>query len=299
MAGAAVLCARGALRSGAGLVQMAVPDELFPVIHAGIPEATCISRSGLFRSGGDSDGKNANGAFLRGSKYYADVIGRASAHVGDSSAEAAHVGDSGAEALSGRLSRFDAIAVGSGMGNTAETRSLIVQLTQSYSGTLVIDADGLNAVAGKPDVIKSAKCRVIITPHMGEAARLLGTPTAELKKDRRKTAEQLVLLLGCTAVLKGAGTLVFSQDGRGMLNKTGNPGMATAGSGDVLTGMIASLAAQGLEPFEAAAAGVCLHGAAGDLAAAELGEYGLIASDIAAKIPAAIMALQRSHGDVV
>ncbi|MDR0424565.1 MAG: NAD(P)H-hydrate dehydratase [Clostridiales Family XIII bacterium] len=252
MAGAAVLCALGAFRSGAGLVQLAVDEALFPIMHAGIVEATCVSRSRLLGS-----------------------LGRPGA---------------------GGIGAFGAIAAGPGLGNTAETKEMIARLAETYTGTMVIDADGLNALAGSTDLLRRARCRVIITPHMGEAARLLGTEPAELKRARHDAAARLAAISGCAALLKGAETLVFSDDGRKMANKTGNPGMATAGSGDVLTGVIASLAAQGLQPFEAAAAGAYLHGAAGDAAARDLGEYGLMASDIAHRIPAAIMGLHSPRG---
>ncbi|MCI6013074.1 MAG: NAD(P)H-hydrate dehydratase [Firmicutes bacterium] len=256
MMGAAVLSCRGALRSGAGLVQLAVPENLFPVAQAAVPEATCRPRS---FSAGD-------------------------------------------------LSRYDAVAAGPGLGTGAESVETVRYLLKLYEGPLVLDADALNVIADPANdllsLVRNRKGETVITPHLGEARRLLlcggadGQADGAEKMGRTDLASRLVKLTGCVTVLKGAGTIVATPAGDSYTNTTGNPGMATGGSGDVLTGMITGLWGQRqpddgggfrrLSAWEAAVCGVFLHGLAGDLAAEELGEYGMIAGDLAAKIPDAI-----------
>ncbi|QIB69132.1 NAD(P)H-hydrate dehydratase [Aminipila butyrica] len=231
MAGAAVLCGRAALRSGAGLVQIAVPEELFPILQMGVPEATCVSRKSL----------NLD------------------------------------------WQRYDAIAVGPGLGEDAEHGELIRRIAREYEGTLVLDADGLNQAARNhlQEDLRKARCSLIISPHIGEAARLLDMEVGQAGAwDRQELARLLVEKTNAIVVLKGAETIVATPEGTSYTNTTGNPGMATAGSGDVLTGIITSLSGQGLLPVDAAKAGVCLHGLAGDLGADRLGEYGLTAGDL-------------------
>lgn len=253
MMGAAVLSCRSALRSGGGLVQLAVPNELFPVAQVAVPEATCRPRS---FSAGD-------------------------------------------------LARYDAVAVGPGLGTDRESVETVRCLLEGYEGNLVLDADALNVIAEPGnhlmDLVRSRKGQTIITPHPGEAGRLLQMPEITGVTDsvrRMDFAKKLAEKTGAVAVLKGADTIVATPGGDSYTNTTGNPGMATGGSGDVLTGMIAGLWGQKqtcedgglrrLAAWEAAVCGVFLHGLAGDLAAEELGEYGMIAGDIAEKIPFAI-----------
>jgi NAD(P)H-hydrate epimerase len=246
MAGAAVLCARGALRAGAGLVTVSVPEELFPILQTAVPEAMCIGRG-----------------------LEPDL------------AETA-------------LSRYDVIALGPGIGTTAKSYELVSWLLQKYTGPFVLDADALNivAVAGRSDKqwfanFPNVPSQSIVTPHPGEAARLLGVSKNVVTEDRAAALAALEAQLGCVVCLKGAGTLVSPQ----YINTTGNPGMATGGAGDVLTGVIASFLAQGMELGTAAKAGVYVHGLAGDLAAQRLGEHGLLAGDIADHIAYAIKKL--------
>ena len=236
MAGAAVLSARGALRSGAGLVQLSVPQEIFPIVQTGVIEATCLTAS-------------------------LDQID---------------------------LSRYNAAAAGPGLGDSRESVEKVRILLDSFDGPLVLDADGLNIAAREVffDLMRARGGRLIITPHMGEARRLMAKDFSE-KMTRRELAEALAEKAGAVTVLKGAGTVVAAEGRKTYTNTTGNPGMATAGSGDVLTGIITSLCGQRhsdgrpIEPLEAALAGVYIHGLAGDLGAEEKGEYGLIAGDIA------------------
>ena len=236
MAGAAVLAARGALRSGTGLVQLHVPAEIFPIVQTGVLEATCLTDS-------------------------LDNID---------------------------LSRYNAAAAGPGLGDSRESVEKVRILLDSFDGPLVLDADGLNIAASEDffDLMRARGGRLIITPHMGEARRLMAKDFSE-KMTRRELAEALADKSGAVTVLKGAGTVVAAKGRKTYTNTTGNPGMATAGSGDVLTGIITSLCGQRhsdgrpIEPLEAALAGVYIHGLAGDLGAEEKGEYGLIAGDIA------------------
>ncbi len=344
MAGAAILAARSALRAGSGLVRTAIPLSLFPIVQVGVPEATCVERRLPIQN----------------------------------------------------LADFDAICVGPGLGEEKESIDFVKELLISYEKTLVVDADGLNIIARNNffELLRRRgelyPARTILTPHMGEARRLLaavGTPLATRPgdaslaptalsasqqvetlrdrsasqqpetptdlsasqqsetptdlsvsqqsdvptalsesqqpdalsadafdfsstasaEDREKIADALVQKTGAIIVLKGAGTLVAAPGRQTYTNTTGNPGMATAGSGDVLSGIITSLAGQRrqtgkdfapdcepklrtqqnnlaparIDAFEAAIAGVYIHGLAGDLAAAELGEYGVTAGDIA------------------
>jgi NAD(P)H-hydrate epimerase len=189
----------------------------------------------------------------------------------------------------------DALAIGPGLGSRKKTAfDLLVDLNKKkFKKPIILDADGLNAFEGKINTLRNLNLNLILTPHPGELARLLSKTTDELLNDREKAAREAAELLGHIIVLKGHRTTVAGKNGKVYINKTGNPGMASAGAGDVLTGVIAGLAAQGLNLWDAACAGVYLHGLAGDLAAAELGEYGMIASDIIDHLPKAIIKAQK------
>lgn len=182
---------------------------------------------------------------------------------------------------------FEAMAVGPGLGTDEGDRGLLLKMLAEFEGTIVLDADGLNDVVrfGLQEELRNAKPAVIITPHEGEAARLL---QVERIRDRERAVCALQENFGVTAVLKGSRTLVTDGTEIWINTNSGNPGMATGGSGDVLTGIIASLAGQGLTPLEAAKAGVYLHGLAGDICRDEMGESGMLAGDICRAIPKAI-----------
>lgn len=186
---------------------------------------------------------------------------------------------------------YDAIIIGPGLGTHRTNAELIEEALKSYKGPLVLDADGLNCIVKyeMEQALKRTKAKVVITPHPGEAKRLLSGLD---ETDRVATAVSLASIFGVTAVLKGYETLVAAmtteQSCHVQKNLTGNPGMATAGSGDVLAGVIGAFLGMGMSPVDAASTGVYIHGAAGDLAAMELGEYGMMASDICAFVPYAI-----------
>lgn len=190
------------------------------------------------------------------------------------------------------LDSYDAIALGPGLGDDANLEGMIECILKEYEKTIVLDADGLNVLArhGKTQALRDAVGTVVITPHMGEAKRLIFAGQApewwpESKRpsgeDRLRITEMLLEETRAIVVLKGAGTIVASKEEGTYTNTTGNPGMATGGCGDVLTGIIAGLAGQGISPWDSAKTGVFLHGLAGDLAAEALGEYGMTAADIA------------------
>ncbi len=239
MAGAAMLSAKGALRSGAGLVKISLPAELYPLMQIGVPEAICVSRS----------------------------------------------------LPPEELEKFHAIVVGPGLGDDLCNVPIIERVLSVKTPCIVLDADGINLLSRNDklkEVYKKAGERVILTPHPGEAGRLLACKSEEINQNRMKAALEISQRYSSITVLKGAGTLVATPNNGAYINTTGNPGMATGGSGDVLSGIIAALLGQGCACFEAAACGVYIHGLAGDIAAETLGEYGVIASDIAAMTGLAI-----------
>lgn len=188
-------------------------------------------------------------------------------------------------------SQYDSIVFGPGLGLSRENAALLEEILDSYHGPLVLDADGLNCISEYDlyQKLLETQAQVVLTPHPGEAKRLLGV---EKIQDREVFAISLTHTLKTTTVLKGSETIVAGFDANGrttaLKNTTGNPGMATAGSGDVLAGMVGAFLAKGLVTCDAALAGVYIHGAAGDLAAMEMGETGMIASDICRYIPHAI-----------
>jgi len=178
------------------------------------------------------------------------------------------------------LRRATVVVAGPGLGRSAWARSLLAAVLES-ARPLVLDADALNLLAGEPMTCADW----ILTPHPGEAARLLGSTVAEIQRDRLAAAGMLQARFGGVAVLKGAGTIVSAGDGPAHICAVGNPGMATAGMGDVLSGITAALVGQGLALPDAARAAVCLHGAAGDRVAVR-GARGLLARDLLRELPA-------------
>jgi ADP-dependent NAD(P)H-hydrate dehydratase / NAD(P)H-hydrate epimerase len=193
------------------------------------------------------------------------------------------------------LASRSALAIGPGLGTAAETRAAVLEILSRIDHPAVVDADALNAIAsaGRPQRRRlSARAeQTVLTPHPGEAGRLLARSTADIERDRLASAREIARQTGAIVVLKGHRTIVATPDGRASINGSGNPGLATAGTGDVLTGVVGAFLGRGLAPRDAARAAVFLHGAAGDRAAAEVGEQGLIASDVIDRLPAAIAAL--------
>ncbi|AKJ63396.1 bifunctional ADP-dependent NAD(P)H-hydrate dehydratase/NAD(P)H-hydrate epimerase [Kiritimatiella glycovorans] len=186
------------------------------------------------------------------------------------------------------LGLYDVLLIGPGLGRSEESRLQVHHLLAERTGTAVVDADALHVLAGEPERIDGTRAATVITPHPGEAAKLLGCAPADIQQDRRAAARELAGRSGAVCILKGAGTLIARPDGALAVNMNGNPGMATGGSGDVLAGLLAALLGQGLDPWDAARAGVFLHGRAGDLAAAGQGEISATAPDLIEELPAAL-----------
>ncbi|NQT29268.1 MAG: NAD(P)H-hydrate dehydratase [Candidatus Saganbacteria bacterium] len=194
--------------------------------------------------------------------------------------------------------KADAVAIGPGLGVSAKTRKLITSLvtrlprerSRGHATPMILDADALNIMAKDLSVLAKVKDedKIILTPHPGEMARLTGKSISYIQKNRKKVALDFAKKYGCIVVLKGHKTVVAHSNQKVYINNTGNPGMAKAGVGDVLCGMIAAFAAQGITPFDSAMLGVYLHGLAGDIASRDKGEYGMLASDLLGKIPDAI-----------
>ncbi|HEX9020196.1 MAG TPA: NAD(P)H-hydrate dehydratase [Nitrospirota bacterium] len=248
-AGAAVMAARGALRSGAGLVSVAAAQSLVPIIQSQVFEAMCIPAAESI------DGTMGIGA---------------------------------EEELLRAMSSMSACAIGPGLSTHYETVQVVRNLVQGLTVPAVIDADGLNALAGSIEILRRARAPLVLTPHPGEMGRLMGISSAEVQKDRIGVATAFAKKHNVTLVLKGAGTVIAAPNGYVFINSTGNPGMATGGTGDVLTGMIGGLLAQGHGATRAACFAVYLHGLAGDMAAKEKGEAGMIAGDLIDKIQKAM-----------
>lgn len=248
MTGAAALAGRAALRSGSGLVRVATARSALATVAALEPCYTTIPLEE------DADGR---------------VSGKAIGAILNAAGE------------------NDAMAIGPGMGVSVGLRSVIETLAQQENLRLLIDGDGLNNLSRLPDWSGKRKADLILTPHPGEMKRLWsGLFREKLPSDRQEAAGRMAQTTGSVVVLKGSGTVV-SDGQRVYANDTGNPGMATAGSGDVLTGVVTALMGQGLGSFEAAVLGVYIHGRAGDIAADAYGQVSLIATDIIEALPEA------------
>lgn len=182
-------------------------------------------------------------------------------------------------------------AIGPGISRNKETQALVRNLITKLAVPIVLDADGINAFCGQVELLKNARAPLVLTPHPGEMAALTGKPRDEIQIGRKDVALTFAREYNTVLVLKGHNTIVAAPDGRAYENQTGNPGMATGGSGDVLTGIITAFMAQGVEPFAAAALGVYFHGLAGDIAMKEKGVLSLIATDLLKKLPEALKAL--------
>lgn len=187
--------------------------------------------------------------------------------------------------LKEKFPKYASVAIGPGMTTASGTVKFVEKMYCDCPLAMVVDADALNALAGKLDDLKKPKAVRILTPHPGEMSRLTGLSRDRIAADRKGVALAYAKRWGCILVLKGQGTVAASPQGKVYVNTTGNAGMSTAGSGDVLTGMIAAFCAQGVSPFEACRLGVFLHGKAGDLAARHIGKVSLIATDILQVIP--------------
>jgi NAD(P)H-hydrate epimerase len=214
--------------------------------------------------------------------------GREIVYMPQEETEAGSIALNNKKALLAAVAKVDMVVIGPGLSLQKETMTLVKELTAAIKTPLLIDGDGLTAIAENTEILRGRKVATILTPHLGEMARLTGKSAAEISGNKiavlRKTAEKLK----ATIILKGPHSLVGTSDGSIYINLSGNAGMATAGSGDVLTGCIAAMYGMGLKPDEAVRKGVFLHGYAGDLAAAKKGIDGITAEDIMNCLPQAL-----------
>lgn len=239
--GAAALSAMGAMRAGAGITTVASTEKVVSMIASRIPEATFLPLP-----------ENEEGTISKEAK----------------------------EKLLSYIEKVDAILIGCGLGRSEDVEDIVDFVFENASCTIVLDADGINCIADKPEILKKAKEIPIITPHIGEMARFCKKTIPETVDERVETALDAAKEYSCIVVLKDASTVIAEPNGDVYFNTTGNPGLSKGGSGDCLAGMIASFAAQGYIETSCAVCGVYLHGLAADYAAKELSEYGMLPSDI-------------------
>ncbi|MGB2867970.1 MAG: NAD(P)H-hydrate dehydratase [Bacteroidota bacterium] len=247
--GAAAMTSQAALRTGAGAVVLGTPEAVYPILARKLTEVIVTPLPST------ADGTLSLQAY---------------------------------DSIRERLAWADIVVVGPGLSQQVETRQLVVRLLSEYRGDMLLDADGLNAVAREGSgILKRTKATLIITPHVGELSRLMKKTSREIEDQRIDVAREFAVSNKLTVVLKGAPTATATEKGSVFLNSTGNPGMATVGTGDILAGMIAALKAQGMGMEEAAWSGVFLHGLAGDLARDRFGERSLVATDLLEFLPQA------------
>lgn len=238
--GAAYLAAMGALRSGAGLVFLGVPESIYAI------EAVKLNEAIVFPL--PDEGETLSAEAL--------------------------------PEIRKRLPQMDAVLLGPGLGQSEAVHEVVKTVLEQAECPAVLDADGITVMAAHKDILRGRTAPTVLTPHGGEFSRLGGNP----KGDRQSEAEAMARELGCILLLKGHRTVI--TDGKNTyINPTGNPGMAVGGSGDVLAGIITALLGQRIDPLEAAACGAWLHGEAGDVCARELGQYGMLPTDMLNVLP--------------
>jgi len=254
LTGAAILTARSSLRTGAGLVTLGIPKSLNNIFQKQLVEVMTLP-------------------------------------LAQTSSQSASI--KALPKINNFLKKVDVLAIGPGLSLNLSTQKLVRSIIAHCKLKMVIDADAINALAANLKVLKlRAKKRLnrnlVLTPHPGEMARLIAKSTSYVQGHRKEVASKFSKEFGLTLILKGYRSIVADFSGKVYINTTGNPGMATAGCGDVLTGIVASFLAQGLDVYSAAKYATYIHGLAGDLAARESGELSLIASDLIERIPEAI-----------
>jgi NAD(P)H-hydrate epimerase len=249
MTGAACLCAEAALRAGVGLVTVGCPESLNDILEVKLTEAMTVPLPETYERTLDT-------------RALATILELAET--------------------------VDVLAIGPGISRHPDTALLVQRLVGRVDKPMVVDADALNALSEAPALLEGAHAPAVLTPHPGEMARLMGVSAEEVQGNRAQFAKRAATRFGSAVVLKGAYSLICEAGRSLAINPTGNPGMASGGTGDVLTGVVAGLLAQGLLPFEAAGAGAYLHGLAGDLAARRTGEASLVAGELVNSLPQAI-----------
>jgi NAD(P)H-hydrate epimerase len=269
MAGAVALAGMAALRGGAGLVRLAVPETILPTVAAIEPSYMTIPLRA------DPEGRISAGSLDR----ITELAEKAHYQV-------QHALPVAFDSIAAWAAKSTAVACGPGLGRSTGLDELIARLYREIAKPMVFDADALNALAAEPEALAHPGGPRILTPHVGEFARLIGKKLEG--EARNEAAAQLAARCKIVVVLKGYRTLITDGQRR-VVNTTGNPGMATGGTGDVLTGLITALLCQKLDPFDAARLGVYLHGLAGDFAAKDLGQVSLVASDMVRYLPRAFL----------
>jgi len=249
LTGAAYLASQAAIRSGSGLVTCAIPESLNAVMEVKLTEVMTLA---LPETKELSLSQVAEKEIVKFSE------------------------------------KADVLAVGPGLSSHKDTQKLVRGVLISVKKPLVLDADGIISVVGHLEVLKKRKAPTVLTPHPGEMSKLIGKDVSFVEARREKVASDFATKHKVILLLKGHRTVVADSKGSVYVNETGNSGMSTAGVGDVLTGMIASFVGQGINPYSAAVIGAYIHGLAGDMAARELGQFGMIAGDLLNKLPQAI-----------
>lgn len=252
-AGAAILSARAALRSGVGLHYQVLPERIYPIYAAAMPESVCVPVTG-----------SGVGTLSR-----ADL-----------------------PAILNTADRATAVLIGCGMGNTADTLAVLEAVIRRVSVPVIIDADGINALAQHIDILKERRAPVILTPHIKEFSRLTGLTVDAILQDLSAAAQRFSQEHPDVVLVLKSHRTVIARNGELYCNDRSNSGLAKGGSGDVLAGIIASLSAQGAEPFTAAAAGVFIHSEAGMICAERLGKTAMLPSDVIESLPQVYQALQ-------
>ncbi|MBQ9674288.1 MAG: NAD(P)H-hydrate dehydratase [Ruminococcus sp.] len=245
MAGAQILSATGALRSGIGLLKLAIVDSVYPIVAPAVPEAVYLPMQA-----------NSEGRF---------------------SAE-------NIAAITENANSANGVLVGCGLGVCDDTEKIVTALLTENQSPIVIDADGINCVAKHINLLNEKSCPTVLTPHPGEMSRLLGLSVREVEANRQKAAENFSREFSVVTVLKGADTIITDGE-QTYISYAGNPGMSTGGSGDVLAGITASFLAQGYSPIESACIGAFVHGKAGDYARDNLTEISMLPRDIPNCLP--------------
>ena len=257
MSGAALLCSHSAMKAGAGAVVLGIPSAIFPAVSRRTLEVMPYELP---------------------------------------STREGSVAASALESINQKMKWADVMLIGPGLSQNSETVDIIQKTISASAKTLIIDADGLNALAKDIGLLQRRKCEfVVLTPHLGEFSRLVSLSVEDVEKNKIEIARSFAKKNDVVLVLKGAPTVIAAPNGDVFVNPTGNAGMATAGSGDVLAGVIAALVGQHNTPVQAAINGVYVHGLAGDRARDEIGEMGMLASDILNRIPLALKKLQNKN----
>ena len=255
--GAPFLCGKSSLKAGSGLVYSIVPKSIRDILSVKFTEEIVISV--------EDDKK---GFFNLSSM----------------------------DEILNQISEMDALALGPGIARDEETKEVVFEVLKNFKGPIVLDADGLYFLSFDLDVLYERKGPTVITPHMGEFSRLIKLSPEDIKLNKIKYSKNFSAKYNVITVLKGVNTIVASPQGNVYVNRTGNPGMATAGSGDVLTGIILSLLGQGIDEFHSSMLGVYVHGLSGDLAKLSKGEYGMTAGDIMNSIPSILNIMEKRLG---